>query len=365
MINTSSNTLVGLFEDERTAQSVVDELVRNGLSKNQVHLSSSADYVGDAASGGTGLTGTAPTEHHGGGFMGWLSSIFGGEEDYATDDRSHYANAVQRGGYVVGVDADEQERERVIEIMNDHGAVDVDQHAAKYGYSTPAGSDIGNRLTDRPTAVADQATGTIPVIQEELQVGKRSVQRGGVRVYSRMVEQPVEQDVQLREEKVTVERRPVNRPLTEMDRAGLRDQTIEVTEMAEEAVISKQARVVEEVRVGKEATEKTQTVRDTVRRTEVDTENLGTAIRGGNNYADDFRRDFQSNYGPSGATYESYAPAYDYGYRMASDARYKGHSWSDVESTLKTDYLRENPNSTWDQTKGAIRYGWEKVTGQR
>ena len=42
-------------------------------------------------------------------------------------------------------------------------------------------------------------------------------------------------------------------------------------------VISKSARVVEEVVVGKKATDRTETVRDTLRRTEVDVENAGGA----------------------------------------------------------------------------------------
>jgi len=45
--------------------------------------------------------------------------------------------------------------------------------------------------------------------------------------------------------------------------------------------------------------------------------------------------------------------------------RYRGKSWSDAESELRTDYLRQNPSSNWDKVKGAIRYGWEKVTGKR
>lgn len=259
---------------------------------------------------------------------------------------------------MVAVDSDESRMDRAIGIMNDHGVIDIDQHAAKHGYG-------GEALAGTATGAA------IPVVQEDLQVGKRTVQRGGVRVYSRVIKQPVEKEIKLREEKVTVERHPVNRPLTDADRAGLRDQSIEVTEMAEEAVIQKQARVVEEVRIGKESTERTQTVRDTVRRTEVETENIGTGQgnkaqtgQASNNEAE-FRKDFQTRYGSSGATYETYAPAYDYGYRMAGDKRYKGNSWSDVEPTLKTDYLRQNPKSTWDQAKGAVQYGWEKVTGQR
>src|SRR5207302_798187 len=101
------------------------------------------------------------------------------------------------------------------------------------------------------------ATGRIPVVQEDLKIGKRVVKRGGVRVYSQVVEQPVEQDVQLREEHVRLDRRPVDRAATEADVNKLRDQTFEVTETAEEPVIEKQARVVEELVVGKETKEKT------------------------------------------------------------------------------------------------------------
>ena len=55
-----------------------------------------------------------------------------------------------------------------------------------------------------------------------------------------------------------------------MDR--MRDQSVEVTEMAEEPVVRKKARVREEVVVGKETTQRTETIRDTVRRTEVEVE---------------------------------------------------------------------------------------------
>jgi len=210
----------------------------------------------------------------------------------------------------------------------------------------------------------DRGEATIPIVEEELAVGKRAVRRGGVRVISTVVERPVEEQVTLREETVRVDRHPVNRPATEADfAAASRSGAIEVTEMKEEAVVSKDARVVEEVRVGKETTERTETVRDTVRRTEVKTEDIrseGTA-----SYRDDFRRDFDARYKASGDQFDTYMPAYDYGYRMAGDARYKGKRWEDVEDTLKTDFVRTNPTSSWDRTKGAVRYGWEKVTGKR
>ncbi|MDX6269991.1 MAG: hypothetical protein QOD28_1214 [Acidobacteriota bacterium] len=114
---------------------------------------------------------------------------------------------------------------------------------------------------------------TIPVVEEELKVGVREVERGGVRVESRVEEKPVTEEVQLREERVHVERRPVDRPVTNAD-AAFREGTLEVTERAEEAVVSKTARVVEEVVVGKQVEEHTETINDTVRRTDVDVQEV-------------------------------------------------------------------------------------------
>jgi uncharacterized protein (TIGR02271 family) len=113
------------------------------------------------------------------------------------------------------------------------------------------------------------------VVEEELQVGKREVERGGVRVESRVEEKPVTEQVQLREERVHVERHPVDRPVTDADKA-FREGTLEVTERAEEPVVAKTARVVEEVVVGKQVEEHTETVRDTVRRTDVDVQEVNS-----------------------------------------------------------------------------------------
>ena len=121
---------------------------------------------------------------------------------------------------------------------------------------------------------------TIPVVEEELKVGKREVERGGVRVESRVTETPVEERVNLREERVHVERHPVDRPVSSADNA-FKEGTLEVTERAEQAVVAKEARVVEEVVVGKEVAERTETVRDTVRRTDVNVEEIkGDRTRG-------------------------------------------------------------------------------------
>jgi hypothetical protein len=87
-----------------------------------------------------------------------------------------------------------------------------------------------------------------------------------------VTEKPVEEQVHLREEHVTVERRPADRPASGADQAAFREGVIDITETVEEPVVAKQARVVEEVVVHKEATDHVETIRDTVRRTDVEVE---------------------------------------------------------------------------------------------
>ena len=115
---------------------------------------------------------------------------------------------------------------------------------------------------------------TIPIIEENINVGKRVVQTGGVRVTTNMVETPVKETVRLREEHVKVERNPVNKPLPEGSFAPFEESSIELTERAEVPVVSKEARVVEEISSGKEVNQREETIQDTVRKTEVDVEQL-------------------------------------------------------------------------------------------
>ena len=146
------------------------------------------------------------------------------------------------------------------------------------GMTQSTGMSAGaTQTTGQTRQINAGQTAAIPVVEEEIAVGKREVERGGVRVHTEVQERPVQEQVNLREEHVKVERRPVDRPASEADIARARQSgTLEVRETAEEAVVQKQARVVEEVRVGKEATERTETINDTVRRTDVEVEETGT-----------------------------------------------------------------------------------------
>ena len=111
----------------------------------------------------------------------------------------------------------------------------------------------------------------IQLAEEELQVGKREVGRGSVRIRSYVTERPVEEQVELRQERVTIDRQPVDRALQAGD-AAFEERTIEAVERGEEAVISKVARVTEEIRLHKEVDHETETVHDSVRKQEVEVE---------------------------------------------------------------------------------------------
>jgi uncharacterized protein (TIGR02271 family) len=209
----------------------------------------------------------------------------------------------------------------------------------------------------------DTTTQSIPVVEEQLKIGKREVQRGGVRVYSRIVETPVNESIGLREEHVDVQRRTVDQPISPADAAAFKEQSIEMRETAEEAVVQKSARVVEEVRVSKEVNERQEQIHDTVRHTEVEVERLaGQAGAMDDSY---YRSHFQSNYGTSGGSYDDYAPAYSYGSQMRGDSRYSKRQWDDVESDLRTDWETRNAGSTgstWEKMKAAVRHGWDRMT---
>jgi uncharacterized protein (TIGR02271 family) len=115
---------------------------------------------------------------------------------------------------------------------------------------------------------ADESA-TIPVINEELQVGKREVEKGGIRVRSRVVEEQVSEDISLRQERVNIERDDVDRRATDDDLRRAETE-IEMREREEVPVVNKEARVVEEIKLTKDVTERDETIRDTVRNTEVD-----------------------------------------------------------------------------------------------
>ncbi len=212
---------------------------------------------------------------------GFWASLFGGEPDH---DTAVYDRSLEGGSTVVSVKTPETHIAKVMEILESHHPIDIDERATGYGLTqttTTTRSRSPRRCRCCPSRRGerrprDRRDETLQLSEESLAVGKRVVNRGGTRIRRFVVETPVEQSVSLHSEKVTLERRPVTdgRPVTD----SFSDKTIEMTESAEEAVVSKTARVYEEVGLRKEATDRVETVRDTVRKEEVEVEQIpGTA----------------------------------------------------------------------------------------
>ena len=282
-----SKTITCLYQDQHKADAILSRLKQAGISRSNVdvYTDASDDLIGDLEDAGV-----------------------------PRSDAHAYAEGVRRGRSLVVVECDEGEVDQVISILDDD-VLDLDEQQTSWrsegwqGYdastggsaggvgataaglgaaltgsssTTRSGTDVDGDLTGSPDAtrartdVSDTSgrDEVIPVVEEELEVGKRETSRGRVRIQSRVVERPVEEQVSLREEHVHVERRPVS-GTTQAGTLGsdaFQERTIEVEERGEEAVVSKEARVTEELVVRKDVDQRTQTVSDTVRKTEVEVE---------------------------------------------------------------------------------------------
>jgi uncharacterized protein (TIGR02271 family) len=132
-------------------------------------------------------------------------------------------------------------------------------------------------VSDKAATVAGTNDETLLEIDEELAVTKSEVAQGGVRVSRSVTEQPVEETVTLRTETVDVDHKPVSRTLSaEEAKAAFQDKTLEMIGTTEEVEVTKEARVVGEVSLSKQSSEHEQKVQDTVRRTQVEVEQVGT-----------------------------------------------------------------------------------------
>jgi uncharacterized protein (TIGR02271 family) len=219
------------------------------------------------------------------------------------EDRHAYHEGIQRGGFLLCADVGgHEDADKIVRVLEESASVDMDERQQSWrnegwspysGGTAGTGSNLqGSGSTGMTGAASTAGTGTafqgggstgtngnvvqeehIPIVEEVIRVGKREVNRGGARVRSYIREVPVHEEVSLREEHVSIERRPVNETLRSADlQSGdlLQERTVEMTETAEEAVVAKEARVREELVVRKTAEEHVEQIDQTVRRTEVD-----------------------------------------------------------------------------------------------
>ena len=269
-----------MFDSHDDAQRAVDRLVQAGIPMAQIKM----------VSGGSNSATTTARADDDKGFWESLGDFF-----FPDEDRYAYAEGLSRGGYLVTVTGlGSSQYDSALDILDDEGSVDLDERVESWrsegwgGYeaSTYVTGAAGASLTGARTGDLDTKmeygaqTGrmdapsdeeVIPVVEESIRIGKRDTSHGRVRVRAYTVEEPVSESVDLREERVEIERRPVDRAISGAD-AAFQDRTLEAEEYREEAVVQKEARVVEEIGLRKTAETHRETISDTVRRTEVEIE---------------------------------------------------------------------------------------------
>ncbi len=355
----AKHSITAVFDTRSHAEQAVAQLTSSGVPSSDITLlPDSADATSS----------TMASDEKGKGFWGSLEQLFGGTEDHAT-----YAESIRRGGIMVSVRAEDSEMDRIIDILEQHGSVDLDEREATWrsegwtgssattdrsglgigsagmtGMATDAGSSrattgtigagalgagvlgagatgatayeerrdavvtqpatiMDRTVADRTATTAstglvgkmrDAADDVIQIVEERLDVGKRTVNRGKVRVHTSVVSREVSEDVTLRGETVTIDRRTVDKPVSAaaFDVDPFKERTIEMEQFDEEAVVAKSAHVVEEIGIRKDATDRVETVRDTLRETKVDIDDgrTGAIVQGtASRFVDEIRDDME------------------------------------------------------------------------
>ena len=190
-----------------------------------------------------------------------------------------YGRTVEAGGVVLTIRVPESEAARATSILNAHRAIDLTKRAEEAGLlTTAAASGARVPVTARATT-STVAAGTfkgeevLALAEEQINVGKRVIQDGYTRIRRFVTETPVEAQVTLHEEHTRVIRRASTDP-NFLKNIDWTDKTIEVTETAEEPVVTKSVHITEEVVIQKEGTDKVKTVHDKVRRQQVEVERV-------------------------------------------------------------------------------------------
>ena len=310
----ASETIVAVFSDLSRAEAAIGDLVSAGIPSTAIkHYARD-----DAAESTTGESSSETHQHHG--FWAWLTG-----QESSTDQHDVYDRSIRSGRTVVTVVSDASTADRIHEMLERHDPLDLEDHSAAAGagasgpsvyadrpatttstsamaagtagttYEDTSGGAYAERPGIEPTGTApveDAPAGTgfaprvasnlddtrtsgaeqvIPLSEETIEIGKRQVDRGSTRIRRYTVERPVEEQIRLRDETVSVSRRPVT-GRSEVGADAFTDREIVVNETEEQAVVGKTSRVVEEVVVQKGVNERTETVHDTVRREEIEVE---------------------------------------------------------------------------------------------
>jgi hypothetical protein len=217
-----SHTVIGIFDSDFDSQDAVDELINNGFSRKDIDVDNRRNVNGPSLNDESDTT--YDENYHKrreSGLTRFFKTIFGDKDD----DADKYSKVAIEGGAVVTVYAHSvEEAARAAEILDNKGAVDVDERASKYGY-TPRSTTVDSNVISGPNATAGtqrsfpntrdteaakranadliskDESREIPRMEEHSGPGVGSTQTGGSRSKSRIIEWAGERSARLREDR--------------------------------------------------------------------------------------------------------------------------------------------------------------------
>lgn len=377
-----TKTIVGLFDDERKVDQITSALMDGGLERDDINLIGHREVVSKRYKDDLRDLSMTPVP---GDIVDELT-----DRGLPKDDAEFFAEGVRRGGNLVVLRATDQAAPQLASFLREREAIDMDQRRSKWKqdgfesfdydadlyslddidreyqslYGKQRHVDTGNARAAGKSARMNERTSDeirVPIAEEELRIGKREVNKGGVRVHTGVEETPVHEEVTLKKERIDVDRHKVDRAASKADLDGaFEERNFELEEHDEELVVNKQARVTEEVIIGKEHGSVTQSVDDVVRRTTIDIERIDARDKGQRfaDFENDFRSHCTTTYGKD--KFDSMRPAYQYGYAAGTHENYRDYDFDQLAPHLRRDYEEQHGEGAWEKTKDAVRHAYIK-----
>lgn len=290
-----AQTVVGIFKNSTEAYNAKLYLVSQGFSDDRVDISSGSSSDTSESSSQQGHD-----DDWGDRISNFFSNLFGNEAE-----SSKYTRAASTGAVVTVHAQSSEEAEKAADILDDYGAIDVDEYAADSGFtsedqrtntaakevdrmgsfnsgragitdhnqtasgtSQPAGNIHAN--TDKEKPGEEKA---IPVRNENVQPEITKTTDGVQRMRSRIVDRPVEEAVRLKEIYVYKERTVINPDSPEEEVISFTERTIIVSDTGEAQITDTHSRD-EDKKLFEEVDQKKEAMQENMRERRSETEDF-------------------------------------------------------------------------------------------
>jgi hypothetical protein len=344
------HTLIAVFDNRDDAKQAMDELLASSFTSTNVRLSQSdaTDSITDTP---TQRAVQNDDDSIATSIRNFFSDIFGSDDNVHTQ---RYASAVTGGQYVLTVGpVSEPEVERAADIVERFGPIDIDEESSGTTYGSVESSLATDQIMRRDSASLQGGQSQSLSLQND---DRQPFQQGNLN-----------------------DAVPMGGTYQEpMGDGNLGQRLSSSTAGMSMQDGTQQGSMQRADTTSGTAFAPTEIKRPGVRvfaRDPGDTGATGIRTSGGigsmgldaQRQADNdtaFRSHWTSTYGNDSGNYDEYAPAYAYGSSLASDDKYRGRSWDDAESDIRSDWETRHADttSTWDKMKAAVRHGWDRMT---